>query len=151
MDGSHLASRKNEFEAKEGCMRVARPAFIRLLELLAEFFVSMAPRANYALAKVGSFPSRATAKDVSCASRHKSDAAGAAPAARGDILSFEDDRDRRRKAEHSVEGDAFVRPGKKRKRRSESSEVGQALRSIYDTTVGEPIPSEMLDLLGKLG
>ena len=40
---------------------------------------------------------------------------------------------------------------KKRRRRSESSEVGHALRSIYDSTVGEPVPTEMLDLLGKLG
>lgn len=29
--------------------------------------------------------------------------------------------------------------------------VGHALRSIYQKTVDEAIPSEMLDLLGKLG
>lgn len=28
--------------------------------------------------------------------------------------------------------------------------VGNALRTVYDETVGEDIPSEMLDLLGKL-
>ncbi len=28
--------------------------------------------------------------------------------------------------------------------------VGSALRTVYDQTVGEDIPSEMLDLLGKL-
>jgi hypothetical protein len=66
-------------------------------------------------------------------------------------LSFEDDRDRRRKADNSGESEASTRPGKKRRRRSEPGEVGHALRSIYDSTVGEPIPSEMLDLLGKLG
>lgn len=65
-------------------------------------------------------------------------------------LSFEDDRDRRRRADSSFDGDAPARTGKKRKRRSEPGEVGQALRSIYDRTVGEPIPTEMLDLLGKL-
>jgi len=29
--------------------------------------------------------------------------------------------------------------------------VGHALRSIYQKTVDETVPSEMLDLLGKLG
>ena len=29
-------------------------------------------------------------------------------------------------------------------------DLGGALRSIYDTTIGEDIPPEMLDLLGKL-
>ncbi|HVI99576.1 MAG TPA: NepR family anti-sigma factor [Sphingomonas sp.] len=29
--------------------------------------------------------------------------------------------------------------------------MGSALRSIYQRTVDESIPSEMLDLLGKLG
>ena len=30
-------------------------------------------------------------------------------------------------------------------------DVGNALRSIYQKTVDEAVPSEMLDLLGKLG
>jgi len=30
-------------------------------------------------------------------------------------------------------------------------EMGAALRSVYEKTVKEPIPDEMLDLLGKLG
>lgn len=66
-------------------------------------------------------------------------------------MSFEDDRERRRKADHPVDGDGSARPARKRRRRSEPGEVGQALRSIYNSTVGEPIPPEMLDLLGKLG
>ena len=66
-------------------------------------------------------------------------------------MSFEDDRERRRKADQPVNGDASARPGKRRRKRSEPGEIGQALRSIYDSTVGEPIPREMLDLLGKLG
>ncbi|MGN6268287.1 MAG: NepR family anti-sigma factor [Sphingomonas sp.] len=32
-----------------------------------------------------------------------------------------------------------------------NKEMGAALRSVYDKTVNEPIPGEMLDLLGKLG
>jgi len=36
-----------------------------------------------------------------------------------------------------------------KKRRSHGN-VGEALRSIYDETVDENIPQEMLDLLGKL-
>lgn len=30
-------------------------------------------------------------------------------------------------------------------------QIGRALRSVYDQTVGEAIPAEMLELLGKLG
>ncbi|MDB5663393.1 MAG: hypothetical protein JWM38_2764 [Sphingomonas bacterium] len=30
------------------------------------------------------------------------------------------------------------------------SDVGSALRSAYEQTIGEDIPSEMLELLGKL-
>lgn len=30
------------------------------------------------------------------------------------------------------------------------SEVGAALRSVYEDMVGESVPAEMLDLLGKL-
>jgi hypothetical protein len=67
------------------------------------------------------------------------------------LLSFEDERERRRKADHPVDGEVNARPGKRRRKRSEPGELGHALRSIYDTTVGEPIPPEMLDLLGKLG
>ncbi len=39
------------------------------------------------------------------------------------------------------------RPDKK----EQKPEVGLALRSIYQRTVDESIPPEMLDLLGKLG
>jgi hypothetical protein len=41
--------------------------------------------------------------------------------------------------------------GPKGPRRSHTSDVGKALRSVYDRTLGEDIPPEMLDLLGKLG
>ena len=36
-------------------------------------------------------------------------------------------------------------------RAEKKGDVGNALRSIYQQTVDEAIPSEMLDLLGKLG
>ena len=36
-------------------------------------------------------------------------------------------------------------------RPEKKGDVGNALRSIYQQTVDEAIPSEMLDLLGKLG
>ena len=34
--------------------------------------------------------------------------------------------------------------------RSKSNDVGRALRSVYDTTLGEQVPDDFLDLLGKL-
>lgn len=34
--------------------------------------------------------------------------------------------------------------------RSNDGTVGQTLRNVYQQTVNEDIPSEMLDLLGKL-
>lgn len=48
-----------------------------------------------------------------------------------------------------------VRTGAAKRRKSDASstiepQIGQALRSVYDRTVGEAIPSEMLDLLGRL-
>lgn len=40
---------------------------------------------------------------------------------------------------------------KAKKKRGDSPEVGSALRTVYQRTVEEDIPPEMLDLLGKLG
>ncbi|HEY6916155.1 MAG TPA: NepR family anti-sigma factor [Allosphingosinicella sp.] len=37
------------------------------------------------------------------------------------------------------------------KKKTGTPEVGNALRSVYQQTVDEDIPPEMLDLLGKLG
>jgi hypothetical protein len=37
------------------------------------------------------------------------------------------------------------------RRRPPGGEVGLALRTVYDDTLKESIPPEMLDLLGKLG
>ena len=38
-----------------------------------------------------------------------------------------------------------------RRPRNPSKNVGEALKSVYDRTLLEDIPPEMLDLLGKLG
>ncbi|WP_298851202.1 NepR family anti-sigma factor [uncultured Sphingomonas sp.] len=47
------------------------------------------------------------------------------------------------------------RPPSRRKQRSDveaaNGSVGRALRSVYQKTVEEDVPAEMLDLLGKLG
>lgn len=40
---------------------------------------------------------------------------------------------------------------KGQERTDSNRDVGLALRSIYQKTVDEAVPSEMLDLLGKLG
>lgn len=50
------------------------------------------------------------------------------------------------KAERKTEARAGVIP----KSGEPDSDVGNALRSVYEKAVGEDIPQEMLDLLGKL-
>ena len=42
-------------------------------------------------------------------------------------------------------------PERRIRKRAPTGEVGSALRSVYDDTLKEDIPPEMLDLLGKLG
>jgi hypothetical protein len=67
-------------------------------------------------------------------------------------LTFESDRDgdRRRKSEHPSQAEA-LNSGKTSRKKRENPEIGSALRSIYQRTIDENIPPEMLDLLGKLG
>jgi hypothetical protein len=68
-------------------------------------------------------------------------------------LTFQDERerDRRRKAEDEpATTSAEARPTRKRKSGG-GGEVGDALRTVYQRTINEDIPPEMLDLLGKLG
>lgn len=63
----------------------------------------------------------------------------------------EKDGQRRRKIEpHEVEGSPSEK-SQRNKKRAPIPEVGNALRSAYEQAVNEDIPSEMLDLLGKLG
>lgn len=60
-----------------------------------------------------------------------------------------------------AEANSLDPSSKKKRRRSDQSmsgksgsgepQIGRALRSVYDQTVGEAIPPEMLELLGKLG
>jgi hypothetical protein len=78
------------------------------------------------------------------------ESSGRGAAARGLRLSFEDDRDRRRKADNVSQPDTGEVP-KAKKKRGSSPEVGHALRAAYQQAVSEDIPPEMLDLLGKLG
>lgn len=67
-------------------------------------------------------------------------------------MNFENDKDgeRKRKVDHPAGGQSAERP-RARKKDPARPEVGQALRSIYQRTIDESIPPEMLDLLGKLG
>ena len=61
----------------------------------------------------------------------------------------EQDRDRRRKSEDDPANGEPRRPSRRRK--GETAEVGDALRTVYQRAIEEDIPPEMLDLLGKLG
>ena len=59
---------------------------------------------------------------------------------------------RRTGADRNVETEDIITPTPKaKKKRGDSPEVGQALRSVYQRTVEEDIPPDLLDLLGKLG
>lgn len=66
-------------------------------------------------------------------------------------LVDEKDGQRRQKIQpDEMEGSASEK-SQRSKKRPPIPEVGNALRSAYEQTVSEEIPSEMLDLLGKLG
>ena len=41
-------------------------------------------------------------------------------------------------------------PGEKKVRKQRASDVGRALRSVYDDTLRESVPDDFLNLLGKL-
>jgi hypothetical protein len=93
---------------------------------------------------------RTVARRVAGGSGNSNESSGHGAAARGQTLSFEDDRDRRRKTDIASQPDVPEIP-RTRKKRGSSPEVGQALRAAYQQAVSEDIPPEMLDLLGKLG
>lgn len=73
----------------------------------------------------------------------------------GSELTFESEKDgeRRRKLNQASKADSPPpsHPASPRKKSAGTPEVGYALRSIYQTTIDEEIPPEMLDLLSKLG
>jgi hypothetical protein len=78
---------------------------------------------------------------------------GAEITARGvEILAFQDEKDaeRRHKSGHAQKHKS-PEVTKSPKKRSVAPEVGNSLRMVYQQTVNEDIPPEMLDLLGKLG
>lgn len=56
---------------------------------------------------------------------------------------------RKRKTDPEIDSAAGREPGTKK--RKPANEVGDALKCVYQRTVEEDIPPEMLDLLGKLG
>jgi hypothetical protein len=43
-----------------------------------------------------------------------------------------------------------AKPAEKTNRKQRSTDIGRALRSVYDDTVREDVPDDFLDLLGKL-
>ena len=65
-------------------------------------------------------------------------------------MSFQEDKEgqRRRKPSSDMTEDYSPRT---KKRRAPAGEVGDALKTVYQRTIDEDIPPEMLDLLGKLG
>ena len=69
------------------------------------------------------------------------------------VLSFTDEKDgdRRRRQDRPADTDPTLSRPRARKKRADSPELGTALRTVYQRTVDEDIPPEMLDLLGKLG
>ena len=77
---------------------------------------------------------------------------GAARAARGSDLSFENEKNggRRRKSDPRSVIDIADKPHP-RKKGAAPADVGNALRSVYQRTIDESIPPDLLDLLGKLG
>lgn len=55
-----------------------------------------------------------------------------------------------KEGEKTTERTRAVDDTAKRTRPSESTNVGNALRAVYQDAVGESVPDEMLDLLSKL-
>lgn len=51
----------------------------------------------------------------------------------------------------SDESERTINPEKKASKDGSDQRVGRALRSVYQETVDESVPDEMLDLLKKLG
>jgi hypothetical protein len=67
-------------------------------------------------------------------------------------LTFQDERERdRRRKPDDEPATASAETRQPRRRKSGGGEYGDALRTVYQRTINEDIPPEMLDLLGKLG
>ena len=70
---------------------------------------------------------------------------------RGGPLTFHNDLDRERRRKADDDDSVALEACKKPRRKKAPGDVGDALRSVYQRTINEDIPPEMLDLLGKLG
>jgi hypothetical protein len=66
-------------------------------------------------------------------------------------LGFADDKDDDRQRGPAPRRYGRGDSAKSSRKRAASPELGHALRSVYQRTIDEDIPPEMLDLLGKLG
>lgn len=123
---------------------------------MGDFFVSMPTRVvitspyNWGMSilagEPGAWPGE---RFISCA---KGATLGIAPG--GSELTFESEKDgeRRRKSDPAPRADTPpTSPPSSKRKRTGTPEVGQALRSVYQQTIDEQIPPEMLELLGKLG
>ena len=73
----------------------------------------------------------------------------AAPAPRGDESLSAKKRSEREGAEHSRRSKKPPASHEK-PRKQRSSDLGRALRSVYDDTLRETVPGDFMDLLGKL-
>ena len=70
------------------------------------------------------------------------------------LLSFARETSGGRRAGPESDSGNDGKPGSKsggRKKRADDPQIGSALRSVYQRTVDEDIPPDLLDLLGKLG
>jgi hypothetical protein len=69
------------------------------------------------------------------------------------VLSLENEKNiaRRGKSEPASGPRSGKEKQSSKKKGSGSAEVGNALRTVYQRTVNEDIPPDLLDLLGKLG
>jgi hypothetical protein len=124
------------------CPPAATAGVIRLpgMEPSCDFFVSTATRRNYRAYETGatSDPDRTRR----CAVVGSYGTADVLPAAGGrGILALSEDKKIKRKSEARAADGVSGKPDR---------DVGHALRSVYSNTVNEEIPSELLDLLGKL-
>jgi len=79
--------------------------------------------------------------------------AGAATPRGVPILSVENEKNiEHRRKSVQVAGTLPAREQNSKKRKSAGgTELGSALRSVYQRTINEDIPPDLLDLLGKLG
>jgi len=68
-----------------------------------------------------------------------------------DLTLPADKKGKHRTERESAANPSHIAPERRGRKRTATGEIGLALRSVYDGALGEDIPPEMLDLLGKLG